>query len=257
MNLVSNGVEAICGPGKLAITTRNLNLEASLMAYDDEISPGEYAVLEITDTGSGMSPEEMEKVFEPFYSKKVMGKSGTGLGMTVVWGAVKDHQGHIKIQSEKEKGTSFTLYFPASDQELSDMDVDLPTEDYKGNGEKILVIDDMSDQRDVAVALLTALGYTAIALPNGEAALRYLQKNRVDLVMLDMIMYPGMDGLDTYKEILKLNPSQKALIATGYCETERFKEAQKLGSGQYLVKPFTLEKLGKKVKSELRFKKAS
>jgi signal transduction histidine kinase/CheY-like chemotaxis protein len=251
MNLISNGVEAISGEGKLNIKTQNLNIEQPLEGYDDEIVPGEYVVLEVADTGSGMSPEELEKVFEPFYSKKVLGKSGTGLGMTVVWGTVKDHEGHIEIQSTKAKGTCFRIFFPASKEGIVDMDTDLPLEDYKGDGESILVIDDVEEQRDAAVALLTTLGYKAIALPNGETAVRYLQKNSVDLVVLDMIMDPGMDGLDTYREIVKLNPTQKAIIATGYCVTERVKEAQKLGTGDCLVKPYTLEKLGKHVRSEL------
>jgi two-component system cell cycle sensor histidine kinase/response regulator CckA len=255
MNLVSNGVEAISGDGKLTIMTRNINIRQPFVGYDDEITPGEYVVLEVADTGSGMSPEELERVFEPFYSKKVLGKSGTGLGMTVVWGAVKDHEGHIDIQSTRGKGTSFRIYFPASQERAVDTDTDLPLEEYKGNGESILVIDDVVEQRDVAVALLTTLGYTAIALPNGEEAVRYLQNNSVDLVVLDMIMDPGMDGLDTYREIVKLYPSQKAIIATGYCETERVKEAQKLGTGNCLLKPFTLEKLGKTVRSELEIKR--
>lgn len=251
MNLVSNGAEAISGDGKLTITTRNLNISHPFMGYDDEITPGEYVVLEVIDTGSGMSPEELEKVFEPFYSKKVLGKSGTGLGMTVVWGAVKDHEGHIEIQSIKGKGTTFRVYFPASREIMIDTDTELSLEDYIGNGESILVIDDVVEQREVAVALLTTLGYKAIALPNGEEAVEYLQNNPVDLVVLDMIMDPGMDGLDTYREIVKLYPAQKAIIATGYCETERVKEAQKLGTGNCLVKPFTLEKLGKTVRAEL------
>ena len=251
MNLVSNGVEAVSGPGNLTIMTRNIEITKPFKGYDDEIPPGEYVVLEVADTGSGMSPKELEKVFEPFYSKKVLGKSGTGLGMTVVWGAMKDHEGHIEVQSTKGSGTSFRIYFPASRESMVDEDIHVSFEDYKGNGESILVIDDVIEQRDSAVALLTALGYTAIALPNGESAVRYLQKNSVDLVVLDMVMDPGMDGLDTYREIVKLHPTQKAIIATGYCQTERVKEAQKLGTGNLLEKPFTLEKLGKTVRSEL------
>jgi signal transduction histidine kinase len=252
MNLVSNGAEAMTGSGKLTIITRNLNISDPFMGYDDEIAPGEYVVLEVIDTGSGMTQEELEKVFEPFYSKKVLGKSGTGLGMTVVWGAVKDHEGHIEIQSTEGKGTSFRIYFPASQERMAETDTESPLENYKGNGESILVIDDVVEQREVAVALLTKLGYTATALPNGEAAVQYIQDNPVDLVVLDMIMDPGMDGLDTYREIIKHYPAQKAIIATGYCETERVKEAQKLGTGNCLVKPFTLEKLGKTVRAELK-----
>ncbi len=251
MNLISNGVEAISGDGKLTITTRNLKIRQPFLGYDDEIPAGDYIVLEVADTGSGISPEELEKVFEPFYSKKVLGKSGTGLGMTVVWGAVKDHEGHFEIHSATGNGTSFRIYLPASRESIDDADIHLPLEAYRGNGESILVIDDVVEQRDVAVALLTVLGYRAIALPDGETAVRFLQKNSVDLVVLDMIMDPGMDGLDTYREIVKLHPMQKAIIATGYCETERVKEAQKLGTGNLLEKPFTLEKLGKTVRSEL------
>ena len=254
MNLISNGVEAISGKGQLTIMTQNLDAREPFVGYDDEITPGDYAVLEVSDTGTGMSPEELEKVFEPFYSKKVLGKSGTGLGMTVVWGAVKDHEGHIEIQSTKEKGTSFRIYFPASRECLIDAENDFPLEDYLGNGESVLVIDDVMEQRDAAVALLTTLGYTAMDFSNGEAALQYLQNNSADLIVLDMIMDPGMDGLDTYKEIVKLHPAQKAIIATGYCETERVFEAQKLGIGNCLMKPFTLEKLGKTVRSELEIR---
>ena len=133
-------------------------------------------VLEVTDTGSGMFPEELEKVFEPFYSKKVLGKSGTGLGMTVVWGAVKDHDGHIEVQSARGSSITFRIYFPASQEIMIDTNPDLSLEGYMGTGESILVVDDVVDQRDVAVELLTALGYKAIALPNGEEAIRYLQK---------------------------------------------------------------------------------
>jgi len=252
MNLVSNGVEAVSGIGKLTIMTRNRNITRSFMAYDNEIIPGEYAILEVTDTGSGMSPEVTEKLFEPFFTKKALGRSGTGLGMTVVWGAVKDSEGHIEIQSTEGDGTSFRIYFPASQEEIVEKDTDWAFEDYKGSGESILVIDDVLEQREAVVEMLSTLGYIATALPNGEAAIQYLHKNSVDLIVLDMLMDPGMDGLDTYKEIVKLYPTQKAIIASGFSETERVKEAQKLGSGNYLAKPFTLEKLGKTVKSELR-----
>ncbi|MBU4001381.1 MAG: response regulator, partial [Proteobacteria bacterium] len=255
MNLISNGAESMSGKGKLTLTTRNQNITKAFPGYNGEITPGEYVVLEVTDTGSGMSPEDIENVFEPFYSKKVMGKSGTGLGMTVVWGTVKDHDGHIEIQSKEGQGTSISIYFPASRKEIVDSETLPNLEDYRGNGESILVIDDVPEQREVAVELLTTLGYSARALPNGETALQYLQDFPADLILLDMIMYPGMDGLDTYKEIARRYPSQRTIIATGYCETERVKQAQKLGCGNCLVKPFTLEKLGKTVKSELTSKR--
>lgn len=251
MNLVSNATEAMAGGGKLCIRTKNCHITRPAMGYDDEIPKGNYVVLEISDTGTGISSEEMERIFEPFYTKKVMGKSGTGLGMTIVWGAVKDHGGHIDVQSSIGAGTTFTVYFPSTRKEIADRKSKISIVDYKGNGESILVIDDVREQRDVAVALLNLLGYAVSAFPNGEEALEYLKGNGADLVLLDMIMDPGMDGLDTYREILKIHPSQKAIIISGFSETERVKEAQRLGSGQYVMKPYTLEKLGIAVKCEL------
>ena len=164
---------------------------------------------------------------------------------------MKDNEGHIEIQSTEGDGTSFRIYFPASQEEIVDTDNDLPFGDYKGSGESILVIDDVEEQREVAVELLSTLGYAATALPDGEAAVEYLHKNSVDLLVLDMIMNPGMDGLDTYKKILEEHPGQKAIIASGFTETDRVKDVQRLGAGSYVKKPYTFDKIGLAVKAEL------
>jgi CheY-like chemotaxis protein len=180
-----------------------------------------------------------------------MGRSGTGLGMAVIWGTVKDHNGYIHIETAKEKGTTFKLYFPITRKEIS-KDVDsISLEDYMGRGQKILVIDDIKEQREIASHMLTRLGYAVWAVSSGEEAFEYLRMNSVDLLLLDMIMDPGMDGLDTYREILKLYPKQKAVIASGYSETDRVKQAQRLGAGTYIKKPYTLPKLGLAVKREI------
>jgi CheY-like chemotaxis protein len=183
-----------------------------------------------------------------------MGKSGTGLGMSVVWGTVKDHKGYIDVQSTKGKGTTFTLYFPVTRQEPAQDQVDLSIEDYMGKGQTILVVDDVKEQRELVSAMLKILGYSAATASGGEEAVEYLQNNSADLLILDMIMAPDMDGLDTYRQILKLHPGQKAIIASGYSETDRVKEAQRLGAGTYVKKPYTLEKIGIVVKTELNNK---
>ena len=250
MNLVSNAAEAMPEGGKLTISTENRYIEKPIRGYDD-VKEGEYIVLTISDTGIGISSKEMEKIFEPFYTKKAMGRSGTGLGMAVVWGTVKDHSGYIDVQSTEGKGTTFTLFFPVTIKKSSKDECPLSLEEYKGKGESILVVDDLEEQREIASGMLKTLGYSVTSASSGEEAIEYLQNSSADLLVLDMIMAPGIDGLDTFKQILELHPGQKAIIASGYSETHRVKEAKKLGAGQYLKKPYTLEELGITVKKEL------
>jgi len=171
--------------------------------------------------------------------------------LAVVWSTVKDHNGYIDVQSTQGKGTTFTLYFPATSRKIAKDKVQLHIEDYTGKGESILVVDDIKEQRDVALNLLTALGYVADTVSSGEEAVEYLKAHNVDLIVLDMIMDPGIDGLDTYRKILEVNPRQKAIIASGFSETDRVREAQRLGAGVYVKKPYTMEKISLAVKNEL------
>jgi len=249
MNLVSNAAEAMPDGGEITISTQNQSVDSPLYGFEN-VDKGDYVVLKVSDTGMGISSEDMDRIFEPFYTKKVMGRSGTGLGMAVVWGTIKDHSGFIDVQSSEGKGTELTLYFPAIKQKKPKEKALLPIQDYMGKGESILVVDDVKEQRNVVSAMLTQLGYISHNVPSGEEAVEFLKKHTVDLIILDMIMDPGMDGLDTYKQILELHPGQKAIISSGFSETERVKEAQRLGIGKYLKKPYTLEKLGIALKEE-------
>ena len=180
-----------------------------------------------------------------------MGKSGTGLGMSVVWGTVKDHNGYIDIQSTEGKGTTIILYFPVTRKELIKDASTSPVEGLMGSGETVLVVDDVEMQRDIASSMLSRLGYTVTTVSSGEEAVEYLKKVSVDLLLLDMIMAPGIDGLETYRRILEIHPDQKAFIASGFSETERVTEAQRLGAGAYIKKPFVLEQIGLAVRHEL------
>ena len=263
MNLVSNAAEAMPEGGELTVSTENRYIDRPVKSYDD-VKEGDYVVLTVSDTGTGIASDDLEKIFEPFYTKKKMGRSGTGLGMAVVWGTVKDHNGYIDVQSTEGKarpprlsdrdgggGTTFTLYFPATRKKLSEDETPLSVESYGGKGESILIIDDVEEQRHIASGMLKELGYSVVSVSGGEEAVEYLKTNKADLLVLDMIMDPGMDGLDTYKKILELHPGQKALIASGFSETDRVKELQNLGAGTYIRKPFLLEKIGLAVKEEL------
>lgn len=250
MNLISNAAEAMPEGGTIHISTQSLYLDKPINGYDT-IDAGEYVCLTIADTGTGISSSEIDKIFEPFYTKKVMDKSGTGLGMAVVWGTVKDHHGYIDVNSTLGKGTSFILYFPVTRQKLQESSTSFNMQDFRGNGESILVIDDVEEQRKIASGILKKMGYKVISLASGEEAILYMQENSADLLILDMIMDPGIDGLETFKRIHQMHPQQKAIIASGYSESEKVKKAQEMGAGIYLKKPYSLEKIGMAVRSAL------
>jgi PAS domain S-box-containing protein len=250
MNLVSNAAEAISGAGEVTILTESRHLDKPVMGYD-EVKAGDYIVLVVSDTGMGIPAEQKGKIFEPFYTKKKMGRSGTGLGLAIVWGTVKDHNGYIDIQTEVGKGTSFTLYFPVAREELIAPRKKESIERYLGNGESVLIVDDNEEQREIAEELLTKLGYKVHLVSSGENAVEYIQKNKADMLVIDMIMTPGIDGLETYQRILKLNPHQKAIIVSGFAETDRIREAQTLGAGAYVKKPYIMEKIGVAIRDEL------
>lgn len=254
MNLVSNAAEAMPEGGEIVITTKMQNITQPVDG-SDEIAPGDYAVLIVSDMGIGISKEDMKHIFEPFYTKKKIGRSGTGLGMSVVWQTVEDHKGHITVQSEEGKGTAFTLHFPATRQESKKSETPMSIEELKGNGETILVVDDVEEQREATSLMLKQLGYSVVAVPGGEAAIEYVKDHAMDLVVLDMIMDPGINGLETYKRMLQLYPDQKAIIISGYSETKEVKETQRLGGGTYVRKPYGIIKIGMAVKNELNKKK--
>jgi len=251
MNLVSNAVESMPDGGKVRISTENRYIDSPVKGFDHVKKEGDYVVLTVADSGVGISPQDVKQIFEPFYTKKVMGRSGTGLGMAVVWGTVKDHKGYIDVQSFEGKGTVFELYFPACREDLDGKKSPVAVEDCRGRGESVLVVDDVETQRTIAAAILSKLGYHVEVVSRGEDAVQYVREKPVDLLVLDMVMGAGMDGLETFREIIKWKPGQKAVIASGFSETARVKEAQRLGAGEYVRKPYSMEKIGFAVRREL------
>nr|MDA3833972.1 response regulator [Spirochaetales bacterium] len=249
MNLVVNAAEAFMSPGILRISTKNKYLEKPLL-HSKPIELGEYVVVTIADSGNGISPEDIAHIFDPFYPKKKMGRSGTGLGLAVVWNTLEDHGGTVVVDSGEE-GTTFKLYFPATRKELALSPESMPIDDIKGHGETILVVDDEPQQRDIATKMLTSLHYKVSSVSSGEEAVAYLKDNGVDLVILDMIMDPGLNGRATYEQILTLHPGQKAIIASGFSANAEVKKAQAIGAGQFIKKPYLRNQIGAAVKKAL------
>lgn len=251
MNLVVNAAEAQPDGGEITISTHNRNFDVPERLYE-EIQEGDFIALEVSDKGCGIAEEDQDRIFEPFYTKKVMGRSGTGLGMAVVWGTVQDHHGYIDIQSAPNEGTTFDLYLPVTREPAKTERTAVPVEAYMGEGQSILIIDDIPEQLEIASNILQTLNYTVNTVSSGESAIEYLKTHRADMLLLDMIMEPGMNGLQTYQHILEIHPGQKAVIASGYSETELVTEALRLGAGEYIKKPYTLEKIGLAIKHQLR-----
>ncbi len=249
-NLISNASESMPKGGTITIKTTNQYLDKPLHGYD-KIEDGDYVILSVSDEGDGIDVADRKRIFEPFYTKKVMGRSGTGLGLAVVWGTVKDHHGYINIQSELGKGSTFSLYFPVTREELPAKHASVAISEYMGQGESILIVDDVQEQREIATVILEELNYSVSSVKSGEEAVAYLKENQVDLMVLDMIMDPGMDGLATYKSVLEVHPEQKAIIVSGFSESDRVIAVQSLGAGTYVKKPYVIEKIGLAVKKEL------
>ncbi|MDR0882465.1 MAG: cache domain-containing protein [Candidatus Adiutrix sp.] len=253
MNLVSNAFEAMPATQTgawVAVKTENLTLPEKRPGFEGHIDPGQYALITVSDNGPGIPLEDVRKIFEPFYSKKIKGRSGTGLGLAIVWNTITDHHGYIDVQTSPA-GTAFRLYFPLTQEKTAASAATRRLEEFKGAGQRILVVDDVDIQRKLASKMLTTLGYTPVAVASGEAAVEFLKKEDVDLVILDMIMHPGMNGRETYGAIMEFKPHQKAIIASGMAETDEVAQAQAMGAGQFVNKPYTIEDLALAVQKAL------
>lgn len=250
MNLETNAAEAIGDQGMIRVATSNRYL-----VPDEEgeqgLAEGECVVLTVEDSGTGISETDMEHIFEPFYTRKMMGRSGTGLGLTVVWNTVQDHGGKVKVE-RNGNGTVFQLYFPVvTGEDRRAAQDDDATANLNGNQEHVLVVDDDPNLRDIAAQILEGLNYKVDLVECGEQAVEFIKKQPVDLVLIDMLMEPGINGRQTYEEIVRLYPGQKAIIVSGFSESNDVKVALNLGAKGFLKKPYSIEQLGKAVKESL------
>ncbi|MFN2354306.1 MAG: response regulator [Desulfopila sp.] len=259
MNLVANGAEAISGTGRVTITSGSARLAGpALPARDDSAQNSSalqpvkknYSFIQVTDTGKGLSDTDTERIFEPFYTKKKMGRSGTGLGLAVVWNTMVDHNGWVDVENF-EGQTVFSLYFPSTTAQSPAQLQQPDWQSFKGNQQTVLIIDDEKLQRNIATQLLQSLDYNVQSVASGEDAVAYLQTASIDVLLLDMLMEPGINGLETYRRICTLHPGQRAVIASGYSKSAEVDQALELGAGTYITKPYTIDQLGQAIYTAL------
>lgn len=248
-NLVNNAFDVMDDKGNITIVTRN-QAKRPLEA-ENSVKGSNFVVLEVRDNGPGMPHEVLQRIFEPFYSTKKLGHSGTGLGLAVVWNVAKDHGGLVTVKSNNN-GTVFTLYFPATTAESGEKRVENNDnlDNLKGNG-TLLVVDDDSTQRDLATRMLSVFDYTVHTVNSGEAAIEWLQEQEADLLLLDMALGEGINGLETFKQALVLYPDQRAIIVSGLADKLEVKKALSLGANSYLRKPYSLKEVGHAVQKAI------
>ncbi|MEA2639740.1 MAG: hypothetical protein QOF51_1134 [Chloroflexota bacterium] len=245
MNLLVNALDASPEHGRIQIRTEDVSLNQPL-THHNRIESGEYVRLDICDRGSGIPPELREHIFDPFFTtKSAGGRSGTGLGLSVVQSVVNDHHGYVDYRSDVG-GTTFSVYLPVDRQPAAPALAEV-----QGGEESLLVVDDDPTQRKLVGTLLSSLGYTVAEAASGEAALNLCRQHPYDLVILDMIMPDGMDGTETFRRLRELEPGQRAILLSGYAESERVVTANSLGVGRCLRKPATRDQLARAVRGEL------
>jgi DNA-binding LacI/PurR family transcriptional regulator/signal transduction histidine kinase/ActR/RegA family two-component response regulator len=250
MNLVLNAVEATRGPGQVVVHVAQLHLPTALTGYES-VDAGNYAIVSVTDTGHGMPADDLSRVFEPFFSKKLVGeRSGSGLGLAIVHGVVKEHEGFVDVQSQVNVGTTFTLYFPVSEEAAHSER--LLSVVPRGSA-RILIVDDDPIQLRTGRRVLMHLGYEVTTMASGRDALTLLRNNGTagdgsgfDLLILDMLLNEDRDGLEVLERVLELFPGQKAILVSGHAPGERAERAAGHGV-QWLSKPFTVESLAQAV----------
>ena len=253
MNLGANARDAMPDGGRLVFEARNTVVGGSGDIESTEIIDGRYVVLIVSDTGTGMNEDTLKQIFDPFFTTKMVGK-GTGLGLSIVYGIMKGHGGYVRCDSAMGKGTVFRLYFPvrAHSDSGDDRVPDYSDQAAPVGNETVLLVDDEDAIIDVAREMLEQSGYRVFTASSGEDALALLQTTvgRIDLIVLDLGM-PGMGGQACLKELLRLNPDQKVIIASGYSVTEEANAALESGAKGFLNKPYRLASLLKKVRDVL------
>ncbi len=246
-NLLHNAKDAMQDIGIIDIKTENYYVDDVSIVYG-RVPKGEYVKLTISDNGCGIPDDIVQKIFDPFFtSKRTNMNHGSGLGMSVVDAVIKDHKGFIDLSTKVGEGTSFYIYLPITLETVDIKDANK----IMGGEESILVVDDDDIQREVSTVILTKLGYNVNSVESGEKAILFLRENPVELVILDMVMPGGIDGTETYRQILKVNSVQKAIILSGFSESSSVLEVQKLGAGAFVKKPVTSKTIAAAVRTEL------
>jgi CheY-like chemotaxis protein len=249
LNLYINAWQAMPRGGDLYLATENMTLdEHYVRPY--RVKPGRYVKVTVTDTGVGIDKKDLSRIFEPFFTTKEMGR-GTGLGLASVYGIVKSHGGHINVYSEKDQGTTFNFYLPASSLEVATEVKPLVSALRKGR-ETVLLIDDEDMIIDVGCGLLGELGYSVITARSGQDALDIYRERQadIDIVVMDMIM-PGMGGGETFDRLRQINPHVKVLLSSGYSINGQASQIIERGCNGFIQKPFNMKQLSAKLRQIL------
>ena len=243
MNLAVNARDAMPDGGTLRIETKNVFLGEEDRRGQPELTPGEYVLLAVADTGQGIDKSTLESIFDPFFTTKEVGK-GTGLGLAMVYGIVKSHHGHITCVSKPGEGTAFEIYLPAVEHPERATTIVTGTELSRGGHETVLLVDDDDSLRKLGEQILEAYGYTVLSAPDGESALQVYQecRDRIDLVVLDLMM-PGMGGALCLQKVLEINPAAKIIIASGYSFNGETEKATESGAKAFIQKPYNVKQM--------------
>jgi signal transduction histidine kinase len=251
VNLALNARDAMPDGGKLTIETANARLDDDYAAAQAEVTPGQYVMLAVTDTGTGMSPKVREHVFEPFFTTKAVG-DGSGLGLSMVYGFVKQSGGHVTVYSEEGEGTTIKLYLPRSTETAAEKKEPVMDEVPVAQGETVLVVEDDPDLRTLAVALLSSLGYRIIEAATGVAALEELESmSGVNLLLTDVVLPGGMNGRELATEAERRAPGIQVLYMSGYTEDAIMHHGRLDADAELLQKPFRRSDLARAVRRAL------
>ena len=251
LNLAVNARDAMSGAGRLTVESANVRLDEDYQRINPYATPGRYVMLSVSDNGCGMSPDIVARAFEPFFTTKDVGK-GSGLGLSMVYGFVKQSGGHVKIYSEPGHGTSVKMYFPRATEHVEPAAYSEPDVRVTANGETVLVVEDDAEVRRLSIETLTGLGYRVLDAPDGAAALEILRHDsNVDLLFTDLVLPGGMDGVTVANEARLLAPAIKVLFTTGYSYNAAARENGFRDNTEILAKPYRRADLIRKINQVL------
>ena len=250
-NLATNARDAMPGGGRLTISTRNEILERSYTRNHRDLDPGEYVAIEVNDTGQGMTAEIRDKAIEPFFTTKPEGK-GTGLGLSMVFGFAKQSNGHVRIYSEIDHGTTITVFLPRARAELAHREAGDVATPFAGLGETVLVVEDNASLRRVAVKQLMALGYKTLEAADGPSALEVLNEEPdIALLLTDVVMPGGMTGVHLGREAQRVRPGLRVIYMSGFAETAFGEQARLEADITLICKPFGKAELAMQIRQAL------
>jgi CheY-like chemotaxis protein len=251
LNMALNARDAMPAGGKLTLETRNVYLDDGYASIHSDVVPGNYVMVAVSDTGTGIAPENLEKVFDPFFTTKDVGK-GTGLGLSMVFGFVKQSGGHVKIYSEVDHGTSVKIYLPRASGLRETTGEAEAAASVRGGNETILIVEDDALVRKYVVTQISSLGYATLQAANSTEALKVVESGvPIDLLFTDVIMPGGMNGRQLVEAATRLRPALRVLFTSGYTEDAIVHHGRLDAGVLLLAKPYRKPELARMIRVAL------